>query len=165
MQGSIAREEKCDGVGVCSAPVVDRWQTRFARAVRRLGVARLARELEVDPSSIYQWIRGATRPRHEYVVMILALARAEQIELSYSDIQDQPACGEAKQRRRKPKTPAMRTRAQRIRTGVTIVARELGIDPQSLYRRIVERAAPERVRVSYADVFAQPGGERYQAHV
>lgn len=145
----------------------DRWQTPFAQAVRRLGVARLARELEVDPSSIYQWVRGVTRPRHECVVKILELASAEQIELSYANIHGQPVCSEARQRKRKSKKPAMRSRAQRIVTGVTLVARELGIDPQSLYQRIVERAAPERTELSYADVFTQSASAegRYRAHI
>jgi DNA-binding transcriptional regulator YdaS (Cro superfamily) len=165
VQASVAGEEKGDGTPVCADR--DRWQTPFARAVRRLGVARLARELEVDPSSIYQWIRGVTKPRHECVVKILEMASAEKLELSYSDIQGQPVCNEARQRKRKSKRTAPRTRAQRIASGVTIVARELGMDPRSLYQRIVERAAPERAELSYEHVFAQPRGAegRYQAHI
>jgi DNA-binding transcriptional regulator YdaS (Cro superfamily) len=160
---STAGEVECVGAEVRA----DRWQTPFAKAVRGLGVARLARELEVDPSSIYQWIRGVTRPRHECVVKILELASGAKIDLSYADIQGQPACREARQRKRKTKKPAMRSRAQRIVTGVTLVARELGIDPQSLYQRIVERVAPERMELSYADVFTQSASAegRYQSHI
>ena len=53
----------------------DRWRTRFARVVRRYGVARLARDLQIDPTAIYQWIRGNVSPRPDKAIIIIALVR------------------------------------------------------------------------------------------
>lgn len=50
-----------------------RWQTRFARLVRRYGVAKLARDLEVDPTAIYQWVRGSVSPRPDKAMLIVVL--------------------------------------------------------------------------------------------
>jgi hypothetical protein len=50
-----------------------RWQTRFARLVRRYGVARLAHDLEVDPAAIYQWVRGSVSPRPDKAMLIVVL--------------------------------------------------------------------------------------------
>lgn len=50
-----------------------RWQTRFARLVRRYGVARLAHDLEVDPTAIYQWVRGSVSPRPDKAMLIVVL--------------------------------------------------------------------------------------------
>lgn len=68
------------------APSVDRWQTKFARFVRWYGVARLARELEIDPSALYQWIRGATAPRHLHTRKIVDLAREHRKGLTFEDV-------------------------------------------------------------------------------
>lgn len=56
----------------CRAP---RWNTRFGRFVRRYGVSRLASQLGVAPSAIYQWIRGHTVPRPSYARVIVAISR------------------------------------------------------------------------------------------
>jgi DNA-binding XRE family transcriptional regulator len=53
----------------------DRWKTRFARLVRRYGVARLARDLEVNPTAVYQWVRGSVSPRPDKAIIIIALVR------------------------------------------------------------------------------------------
>ena|ERR1700687_5666453 len=50
-----------------------RWQTRFARLIRIYGVAKLARDLEVDPTAIYQWIRGSVSPRPDKAMTIVVL--------------------------------------------------------------------------------------------
>ena len=50
-----------------------RWKTRFGRLILSYGVNRMARDLEVDPTSIYQWVRGYTSPRPERAVAIIAL--------------------------------------------------------------------------------------------
>ena len=52
-----------------------RWRTRFARLVRRYGVARLARDLQVDPTAIYQWVRGNVSPRPDKAITIIELVR------------------------------------------------------------------------------------------
>jgi transposase-like protein len=62
-----------------------RWQTKFATFVRRYGTARLARDLEVDPAAVYQWVRGATSPRLTSARRIMALSH----ELSLEDIYQQ----------------------------------------------------------------------------
>ena len=50
-----------------------RWETRFARLVRQYGVARLARDLQVDPTAIYQWVRGSVSPRPDKAMTIVVL--------------------------------------------------------------------------------------------
>jgi len=54
-------------------PASCRWQTRFARLVRSYGVAKLARDLEVDPTAIYQWVRGSVSPRPDKAMLIVVL--------------------------------------------------------------------------------------------
>jgi transposase-like protein len=51
------------------------WDTRFARLVHVYGVAKLARDLEVEQTAIYQWIRGSTSPRPEKAMTIILLLR------------------------------------------------------------------------------------------
>jgi DNA-binding XRE family transcriptional regulator len=41
--------------------------------VRRFGVAKMARELQVDPTAIYQWIRGKVSPRPDKARAIIQL--------------------------------------------------------------------------------------------
>jgi DNA-binding XRE family transcriptional regulator len=50
-----------------------RWETKFARLVRRYGVAKLARDLQVDPTAIYQWVRGSVSPRPDRAMTIIIL--------------------------------------------------------------------------------------------
>src|SRR5258708_6552487 len=52
-----------------------RWRTRFAKLMRKYGVARMSKDLQVDPSVIYQWIRGAVRPRPDKAFAIIMLVR------------------------------------------------------------------------------------------
>lgn len=52
-----------------------RWRTRFARLIRQHGVARMARDLEVTPTAIYQWVRGTVSPRPDKAITIIALVR------------------------------------------------------------------------------------------
>jgi hypothetical protein len=51
------------------------WQTRFGRLVGRYGVAKLARDLQIEQTAIYQWVWGETSPRHEKVLLILSLLK------------------------------------------------------------------------------------------
>lgn len=65
-------------------PTSCRWETRFARAVRQYGVARLADDLQVDPTAIYQWIRGSVSPRPDKALVIVKLlARRLRLEEIY----------------------------------------------------------------------------------
>lgn len=56
----------------CVRPSVsNRWQTKFARLVRRYGVANLARALQIDPCAVYQWIRGNVSPRPALAIQLV----------------------------------------------------------------------------------------------
>jgi DNA-binding XRE family transcriptional regulator len=50
-----------------------RWETRFARRVLTYGVSRLAADLQVDRTSVYQWIRGSVAPRPEKAMSIVMI--------------------------------------------------------------------------------------------
>src|SRR5450759_2859486 len=56
-----------------------RWETKFARTVRRYGVAKLAHELQIEPGAVYQWIRGSVSPRPDkamaLVILLLPIGR------------------------------------------------------------------------------------------
>lgn len=60
-----------------------RWETRFARRIRKYGVAKLARDLEVDPTAIYQWIRGSVSPRPDKAMTIVVLVGRLKLEDIY----------------------------------------------------------------------------------
>jgi hypothetical protein len=51
------------------------WKSKFARFVKSYGVDSLAVQLDIRPSAIYHWIRGATTPRPVHAAMIQRLAR------------------------------------------------------------------------------------------
>jgi len=52
-----------------------RWRTPFGSWVKRYGAARLGRELGLSgPIPIYQWLGGASVPRAEHALRIVALA-------------------------------------------------------------------------------------------
>jgi hypothetical protein len=64
----------------------NRWKSKFARFVMAYGVERLARGLEIDPSAIYHWIRGATAPRRVHAAIIQRLAREAGVKLTLDQI-------------------------------------------------------------------------------
>jgi hypothetical protein len=51
------------------------WKSKFARFVRSYGVHELAAQLDIQPSAIYHWLRGATAPRPVHAETIKRLAR------------------------------------------------------------------------------------------
>ena len=63
-----------------------RWETRFARRIRAYGVAKLARDLEVDTAAIYQWIRGSSSPRPEKAMTIVVLVGRLRLEDIYEQL-------------------------------------------------------------------------------
>jgi DNA-binding transcriptional regulator YdaS (Cro superfamily) len=82
-----------------SRMIKSRWKSKFARFV--LGYAQglrdtrnhavggptlLAQDLGIHPSSIYQWIRGASTPRPWHAERIRHLARARGIRLTIDQI-------------------------------------------------------------------------------
>ncbi len=62
------------------------WKSTFARFIRSYGVVTLAAELEIRPSAIYHWIRGATAPRPVHAETIQRLARESGIKLTFDQI-------------------------------------------------------------------------------
>lgn len=61
-------------------------QTKFDQFVREFGVVNLSRELEINPSAVYHWLAGSTRPRIEYADQILSLAKRRRFALSLVEI-------------------------------------------------------------------------------
>jgi hypothetical protein len=64
----------------------NRWNSKFARFVRKYGVARLATQIEIQPSAIYFWIRGVTSPRRGHAEIIQRVARECGVRLSLDQI-------------------------------------------------------------------------------
>jgi hypothetical protein len=63
-----------------------RWKSKFARFIRVYGVELLAVEVDVRPSAIYHWIRGATTPRPAHAAIIQRLARERGVKLTLDEI-------------------------------------------------------------------------------
>ena len=63
-----------------------RWKSKFARFIHAYGVESLALELDVRPSAIYHWIRGATTPRPVHAEIIQRLARKRGSRLTMDEI-------------------------------------------------------------------------------
>jgi hypothetical protein len=62
------------------------WKSKFARFVKTYGVDELAVQLDVLPSAIYHWIRGATTPRPTHAAIIQRLARERGSRLTMDQI-------------------------------------------------------------------------------
>jgi hypothetical protein len=63
-----------------------RWKSKFARFVQAYGVISLARQLDVRPSAIYNWIQGRTIPRPVHALSILRLSRSRRHGLTMDQI-------------------------------------------------------------------------------
>ena len=66
--------------------VMSRWKSKFARFIRSYGVGSLAVELDVHPTAIYHWIRGAVTPRSAHAEVIQRLARERGLRLTMDEI-------------------------------------------------------------------------------
>jgi hypothetical protein len=66
--------------------VMRRWKSKFARFIQSYGVESLAVRLDVRPSAIYHWIRGATTPRPAHAAVLQDLARERGYKLTMDDI-------------------------------------------------------------------------------
>jgi hypothetical protein len=64
----------------------DRWKSKFARFVMAYGVVRMATELDIHPTAVYQWIRGSSRPKPEHAAIIKSFARKRRTRLTLDDI-------------------------------------------------------------------------------
>jgi hypothetical protein len=62
------------------------WKSKFARFIQSYGVDSLAAELDVRPSAIYHWIRGATTPRPAHAEIIKRLARERGSRITMDEI-------------------------------------------------------------------------------
>jgi hypothetical protein len=135
-----------------------RWKSNFARFVHSYGVDLLALELEVDPSAIYHWIRGATTPRPAYAELIRRIARKRGITLSMDEIY-----GHSREVR---SGPAVMTRRQSnfelfIRSfGVESLAAELDLHPSTICRRIRGARVPGQAHAEMIHRLALERGAR-----
>lgn len=66
--------------------VRSRRKSKFARFIQEYRVEALAVALDVRPSALYHWIRGATTPRPAHSHVMLRLARERGIRLTMDDI-------------------------------------------------------------------------------
>jgi hypothetical protein len=63
-------------------------RTKFDLFVREFGVEALAHELDVNPSAIYHWLRGATSPYRANAEKIEDIAKKRGVLLSLNEIYD-----------------------------------------------------------------------------
>jgi hypothetical protein len=63
-----------------------RWKSKFARFIHSYGVASLAVELDVRPTAIYHWIRGASTPRPAHAEVIQRIASERGCRLTMEEI-------------------------------------------------------------------------------
>jgi hypothetical protein len=66
--------------------IMRRWKSKFARFIQSYGVNFLAVELDVRPTAIYHWIRGATSPRPAHAEVLQRLARERGSRLTMDEI-------------------------------------------------------------------------------
>jgi DNA-binding XRE family transcriptional regulator len=120
-----------------------RWQTRFARRVRRYGVANLARELQVDQTAIYQWIRGSVAPRPEKAMLLVQLLRSVG-RLTLEDVYRHQFFVGANVGRRPPDGFQWTTRfgTAVYRYGVKRLANDLRVEDAAIYRWIRGKGMP-----------------------
>jgi DNA-binding XRE family transcriptional regulator len=139
-------------------PASFRWQTRFARLVRRYGVANLARELQVDQTAIYQWIRGSVAPRPEKAMLLVQLLRSVG-RLTLEDIYCHQFVVQGKSRR--PNDDFQwTTRFAKVvhRYGIKRLAGELRIADTAIYNWIRGRVMPSPERAMLVVAILRPAG-------
>jgi DNA-binding XRE family transcriptional regulator len=66
-----------------------RWNSKFGVFLLAYGVKKLARELSLDPSAIYHWMRGRTSPHHATAIEIRRIAGSQRVSLSIEEIYQQ----------------------------------------------------------------------------
>ena len=64
----------------------NKWSSRFGKFIRTYGTAKLARDLAVNPSTIYHWMGGDSSPRPTTAQQLLAAAKSIQFRLTHRDI-------------------------------------------------------------------------------
>jgi hypothetical protein len=81
------------------------WKSKFARFVKSYGVDSLAMQLDIRPSAIYHWIRGATTPRPVHAAIIQRLAREGGSRLTMEQIYEHSLSLRAGELLSAPETP------------------------------------------------------------
>lgn len=66
--------------------ILKRWKSKFARFIQAYGVKSLAVELDVHPTAIYHWVRGAVTPRAAHAEVMRRLARERGSRLTMDEI-------------------------------------------------------------------------------
>ena len=69
----------------------NKWSSRFGKFIRTYGTAKLARDLAVNPSTIYHWMAGDSSPRPTTAQHMVAAAKSIQFRLTHRDIYLDPA--------------------------------------------------------------------------
>lgn len=62
------------------------WDSKLAKFVQGYGVSKLAKELSVQPSAIYHWIRGATSPHPSKAQALQRLAKLAGVAITLDEI-------------------------------------------------------------------------------
>ena len=63
-----------------------RWRSHFGEFIRTYGTAKLARDLQVNDSTIYHWMGGRSFPRPTTARQLIVAARSIRLKLTYRDI-------------------------------------------------------------------------------
>jgi len=63
-----------------------RWTTRFGRFVDGCGIDKLASDLGINRSTLYNYLNGRTEPRRTMIAKIVIAAKARAFRLTISDI-------------------------------------------------------------------------------
>ncbi len=66
--------------------VTIQWKSKFARFIKAYSVESLAVQLDVSPSAICQWIRGATTPRPGHAAVMQRLVRERRLKLTLDEV-------------------------------------------------------------------------------
>jgi len=63
-----------------------RWRSKFGEFIRAYGTARLARDLQVNESTIYHWMGGRSIPRPTMARQLIVAAQSIHVRLTYRHI-------------------------------------------------------------------------------
>lgn len=141
--------------------VTIRWESNFARFIQSYGVELLALKLEVHPTAIYHWVRGATTPRPAYAEAILKLASQTGFDLTMDEVY-----AHARNVRPAPKpSPCVSTRKSKLEVfihsyGVESLAEQLDRRPSTICSWIRGDAAPNEAHVPVIQQLALERGFR-----
>jgi len=121
-------------------------------------VANLARELQVDQTAIYQWIRGSVAPRPEKAMLLVQLLRSVG-RLTLEDVYCHQFFVQGSARR-PPEAFHWTTRFAKIvhRYGVKRLAGELRVGDRAIYNWILGRVMPSPENAMLIVAILRPAG-------